>query len=85
MLALVAGVVGACTPGEGEEAPRAPEVRLRLDYEVGDTLHYRHRVWGTVTRADTTGGLAPAFDGDFVGEEIGVPYTADYVFYRKHK
>jgi hypothetical protein len=38
-----------------------------------------------IQRINTTGGLAPAFDGDFVGEEIGVPYTADYVFYRKHK
>lgn len=59
ILALAASVVGACSPGEGEEAPRVPEVRLRLDYEVGDTLHYRYRVWGTLTRADTTGGQPP--------------------------
>lgn len=58
MLALAAGVVVACSSGEGEPA-RAPEVRLRLSYEVGDTLEYRYRVWGTVTSADTTGGRSP--------------------------
>ena len=77
MLALAAGVVGACTPGEGEEAPRAPEVRLRLDYEVGDTLHYRYRVWGTVTRADTTGGMSPteSYERTMSIEEVATDVT----------
>jgi hypothetical protein len=77
MLALAAGVVGACTPGQGEDAPRAPEVRLRLDYEVGDTLHYRYRVWGTVTRADTTGGMSPteSYERTMSIEEVATDVT----------
>ncbi|MCI0361563.1 MAG: DUF3455 domain-containing protein [Planctomycetaceae bacterium] len=37
-----------------------------------------------IQRVNTVGGKAPAYDGDFPGEEVGVPYTADYYFYRKH-
>ena len=29
-------------------------------------------------------GLAPTDAGEFVGQEVEVPYTADYYFYRKH-
>jgi hypothetical protein len=36
-----------------------------------------------IQRINTVGGLAPAEPGEFVGEEVEVPYTADYVFYRK--
>ena len=79
MLALAAGVVGACSSGEAEDAPRAPEVRLRLDYEVGDTLHYRHRVWGTVTRADTTGGKPPTESYERVGDVVGVVFPCGWV------
>ncbi len=35
-----------------------------------------------IQRVDTTGGLAPADPGDFVGDEVRVPYTAWYVFYK---
>ena len=35
-----------------------------------------------IQRLFTTGGLAPAEPGDFVGEEARIPYTAWYVFYR---
>jgi hypothetical protein len=35
-----------------------------------------------VQRVSTTGGLAPAAPGSFVGEEARVPYTAEYYFYR---
>jgi hypothetical protein len=34
-----------------------------------------------VERLHTTGGVAPAVDADYrVGDEVSVPYTADYVF-----
>lgn len=36
-----------------------------------------------IQRVFTTGGLAPAEAGDFVGEEARIPYTALYVFYRQ--
>jgi len=35
-----------------------------------------------IQRVNTTGGLAPAEDGTFVGQVARVPYTADYFFYR---
>ena len=35
-----------------------------------------------IQRVNTTGGLAPAAPGSFVGEEARVPYTAEYYFYR---
>lgn len=36
-----------------------------------------------IQRINTVGGLAPSEPGEFVGEEVEVPYLADYVFYRK--
>jgi hypothetical protein len=38
-----------------------------------------------IQRLNTVGGLAPTEPGDFVGEVVEVPYTADYVFYRKQQ
>ena len=35
-----------------------------------------------IQRVNTTGGKAPAADGTFIGQVAGVPYTADYFFYR---
>lgn len=35
-----------------------------------------------IQRVNTTGGVAPAAPGTFVGEEARVPYTAEYYFYR---
>ena len=43
-----------------------------------------HRVT-FIQRLYTTGGVAPAAAGEFVGQEVGVPYTAWYVFYRAEK
>ena len=37
-----------------------------------------------IQRVNTTGGTAPAGPGAFVGEEVEVPYTAEYYFYRAH-
>ena len=35
-----------------------------------------------IQRLNTTGGKAPTAAGDFIGQEVGIPYTADYFFYR---
>jgi hypothetical protein len=35
-----------------------------------------------IQRLNTVGGLVPTAPGDVPGEEMRVPYTADYVFYR---
>jgi len=37
-----------------------------------------------IQRLNTVGGLAPTAPGDVPGEEMRVPYTAEYVFYRDH-
>ena len=37
-----------------------------------------------IQRINTEGGNAPSEPGDFVGEVVEVPYTADYYFYREH-
>ena len=35
-----------------------------------------------IQRLNTVGGSAPSTPGSFVGQEVQVPYTADYYFYR---
>ena len=42
-----------------------------------------HRVT-FIQRVNTVGGNAPTDPGDFTGEVVGVPYTAEYFFYRAH-
>ena len=37
-----------------------------------------------IQRVNTVGGKAPTDPGDFPGEVVRVPYTADYFFYRAH-
>jgi hypothetical protein len=37
-----------------------------------------------IQRLNTVGGNAPTVAGTFIGEQKNVPYTADYLFYRKH-
>src|SRR5439155_21821767 len=36
-----------------------------------------------IQRVNTTGGVAPVNPGSATGTRIGVPYTAEYVFYRE--
>jgi len=36
-----------------------------------------------IQRVNTSGGLAPSAPGAFDGEQISVPYTAEYYFYRR--
>ena len=35
-----------------------------------------------IQRVNTTGGLKPTIAGTVVGDEVNVPYTAEYYFYR---
>ena len=35
-----------------------------------------------IQRVNTTGGVAPSVPGSVVGEEVSIPYTAEYYFYR---
>jgi hypothetical protein len=35
-----------------------------------------------IQRVNTSGGKAPTYQG-YDGEEVSVPYTAEYYFYRK--
>ena len=35
-----------------------------------------------IQRLNTAGGVAPNLPGDFAGQVVRVPYSADYVFYR---
>jgi hypothetical protein len=51
---------------------------------LGATSTSGHGVFARVThiqRVNTIGGTAPAQAGAFVGEEVRVPYTAEYFFY----
>ena len=38
-----------------------------------------------IQRVNTTGGTAPGTPGSVAGTRVGVPYTAEYVFYRTHE
>jgi Protein of unknown function (DUF3455) len=38
-----------------------------------------------IQRVNTVGGIAPADPGEALGEEVRIPYSADYYFYRKHE
>jgi hypothetical protein len=38
-----------------------------------------------IQRVNTTGGVAPSEDGDLIGEEVRIPYTAEYYFYRAQR
>jgi hypothetical protein len=36
-----------------------------------------------IQRVNTSGGIAPSTPGSYDGEEVSVPYTAEYYFYKK--
>ena len=72
---LLAGVVGACSSGGDDATPEG--VHLRLQYDVGDTLHYRYRVHGSVTHPDTSSGK-PAhetYERTMTVEEVATEVT----------
>ena len=53
---------------------------LRLDAVADGQGVFEHTSF--ILRLNTVGGKAPTAPGSFVGEEVRVPYTADYYFYR---
>ena len=75
---VVAAVVDRCTP----DPDAIPWLLLRASASDGpgifDGVTY-------IQRVNTTGGLAPAEPGVVVDEEVEVPYTAEYYFYRAHR
>ena len=74
---VVGAVVDRCTP----DPDAIPWLLLRATATEGPGI--LHRVT-YIQRVNTVGGLAPADAGDFVGQEVEVPYAAEYYFYRAH-
>ena len=55
---------------------------------LGAVSHEGPGIFEQVTylqRVNTVGGKAPTDPGDFPGEVVRVPYTAEYFFYRAHR
>lgn len=71
---LVGAVVDRCTPN-----PNA--IAWLLLSTVADGPGVFHRV-KSIQRVNTVGGKEPTYSGDFVGQEVGVPYATEYLFYR---
>jgi hypothetical protein len=67
-----------CTP----DANAIPWLKLEKVSTDGPGIFDRVTL---IQRVNTTGGIAPAAPGAFVGEEARVPYTAEYFFYRAAK
>ena len=63
------------------DASAIPWLLLQATSSEGPGLFHRVTF---IQRLFTTGGIAPAYEGEFIGQEVGVPYTAWYVFYREH-
>lgn len=72
---VVATVIDRSTP----DATAIPWLLLRATDSEGPGIFHRVTF---VQRVNTAGGTAPAEPGDAVGEEVEVPYTAEYFFYR---
>jgi hypothetical protein len=72
-------VVGARVAGVTVDSTAIPWLLLRATSMSGPGIFkkitYIHRV-------NTEGGLAPTERGSFAGQEVEVPYTAEYFFYR---
>jgi Protein of unknown function (DUF3455) len=75
---VVATVEERCFP----DPDAIPWLRLKASSSEGpgifDGVTY-------IQRVNTQGGVAPSEPGDFVGEVVEVPYTAEYYFYRAHQ
>lgn len=73
---VVAGNAKRCTP----DTTAIPWLRLDAISTEGPGIFADTTF---VQRVNTAGGLAPTTPGSVVGAEAKVPYTAEYVFYRK--
>lgn len=74
-------VVGSVMDKATPDPDAIPWLKLKAVASEGPGIFHRVTY---IQRLFTTGGLAPSEPGDFVGDEERVPYTAWYVFYRKH-
>jgi hypothetical protein len=72
---VVAAVIDRCTP----DTTAIPWLLLGAVSTEGPGIF--HRV-ALIQRVNTVGGTAPATPGSVVGEEVRVPYSAEYFFYR---
>jgi hypothetical protein len=75
---VVGTVVERCTP----DPDAIPWLLLRASDSEGPGIFHRVTY---IQRVNTVGGTAPTDPGDFVGQEVEVPYTAEYYFYRAHR
>jgi hypothetical protein len=75
-------VIGARVAGCTPDPTAIPWLLLQAVTTEGPGVFHRVTY---VQRVRTTGGLAPATPGSAVGEEVQIPYTAEYFFYRETK
>jgi hypothetical protein len=73
-------VVGARVAGVTVDPTAIPWLKLAAVRAEGPGIFAPTKF---IQRVNTTGGLAPSTPGSVNGEEVGVPYTADYFFYRE--
>ena len=72
---VVATRVDGCTP----DSNSIPWLLLKAVTTEGPGIFHRVTY---IQRVNTVGGIAPTTPGTVVGQEMQVPYTAEYVFYR---
>ena len=73
---VVGMVLERCTP----DPDAIPWLLLRAVSSEGPGVFHRVTF---IQRVNTVGGNAPDVPGEFTGQMVRVPYTADYYFYRK--
>jgi hypothetical protein len=74
-------VVGAAFDRSTPDPDAIPWLLLRAASSDGPGI-FHGITW--IQRVNTVGGKAPADPGDAEGDEVEVPYTAEYYFYRAH-
>jgi hypothetical protein len=72
---VVAAVIDRCTP----DPAAIPWLLLGAVSSEGPGIFRRVTL---IQRLNTVGGNAPTASGNFTGETVRVPYTAEYIFYR---
>jgi hypothetical protein len=72
-------VVGAVSERCTASATAIPWLSLTVASSAGPGIFQRVTF---IQRVNTVGGLAPSTAGSATGEEVRVPYTAEYFFYR---
>jgi hypothetical protein len=75
---VVGTVLERCTP----DPDAIPWLLLKAVSNEGPGIFDRVTY---IQRVNTVGGNAPTDPGDVLGEEVRVPYTAEYFFYRTQK